>query len=385
MPLLGGNYHSSLEGGRLWSSGRYRFFFRTFILIMRRLCLHTLFWAVYWLQDLLLQYSWLNPYLDTMSEGRQIWLASLTATVVLIPKMLVVYYFLYRATPKVGNEKTKWIGSILEMVVVLVSGILLFRWLTIIVVKPVLYNDHSDKSLLEIRSILIAILQIGFVTGIAVMIKFAKLRISEKERDKLLVKDKLETELKFLRNQTKPHFLLNTLNNIYALARKKSDDVPEALLKLSELLQFILYQSTSRFITLAGEVKIIEHYLQLEQMRYTHRLQISFDRKMDSGFYFISPLLLLPFVENAFKHGISETRFESFIRIRLEVEKGLLKFRIENSKDHQRPQPCGNNIGLVNVKRQLELTYHDYILDVEDEETIFSIYLSINLRNHIEL
>ena len=235
-----------------------------------------------------------------------------------------------------------------------------------------------------IRDILVALLQIGYVTSIAIAVKFARLRQQSMERDKILIKEKLETELKFLRNQTNPHFLMNTLNNIYALARKKSDDAPEAILKLSDLLQFILYKSTSPFIPLAEEVEIIEHYLKLEQLRYTNRLNVCFKKKIDGGSYQISPLLLLPFIENAFKHGISETRFETFIHIRLEVEKGKLSFDIENSKERVEPAREKSKIGLCNVQRQLELTYKDFKLDVKDEENTFRVQLAIDLYHHVE-
>lgn len=352
---------------------------------MRRLSLHILFWAAYWLQDLLLQYTWMAPYLNEMPHWKQVWLAIVTATSVLLPKIAVVYYFLYRALPKLENGKGHLPFSIFEMIFVFISGILMFRLLAIYFIKPVLYNDHTDNSIFEIRSILVSILQIGFVTGIAVTIKFARIRLSEKERDKLLLKEKLETELKFLRNQTNPHFLMNTLNNIYALARKKSDEAPEAIMKLSELLQFILYRSTNRFITLAEEVRIIEHYLELEQLRYTQRLHIRFRREIDSGSYCISPLLLMPFVENAFKHGISETRFDSHINIMLEVRNGLLDFSIENSKENTALAKDKRNIGLMNVKRQLELTYKEYKMDISDEADVFKVRLFINLENHVEL
>ncbi|HMC84072.1 MAG TPA: histidine kinase, partial [Chitinophagaceae bacterium] len=153
----------------------------------------------------------------------------------------------------------------------------------------------------------------------------------------------------------------------------------------SDLLQFILYKSTSPFISLAEEVEIIEHYLKLEQLRYTERLNICFKKEMDRGAYHISPLLLLPFVENAFKHGISETRFETFIHMRLKVEKGKLQFEIENSKERVEPVKEKSKIGLSNVQRQLELTYKDFKLDVKNEEKTFKVKLAIDLFHHIEI
>ena len=141
---------------------------------------------------------------------------------------------------------------------------------------------------------LVALLQIGYVTAIAIAVKFARLRQNAMERDKILIKEKLETELKFLRNQTNPHFLMNTLNNIYALARKKSDDAPEAILKLSDLLQFILYKSTSSFYFAGGRSGNHRTLFETGTIQVYGRLNICFKKEMDRGSYHISPLLLCP-------------------------------------------------------------------------------------------
>jgi two-component system, LytTR family, sensor kinase len=349
---------------------------------MKRVGLHIIFWLVYLLQDIMLQYTW---NMNDLSLGNQFWRAFGTAFIVLPAKLLIVYYFIYRIIPKLGNVKVNKLWLITEATVVFIAGLLLFRLLGIYVVSPFMYNNYHPNNFFYIRDMLVALLQIGYVTAIAIAVKFARLRQESMERDKLLIKEKLETELKFLRNQTNPHFLMNTLNNIYALARKKSDEAPEAILKLSDLLQFILYKSTSPFISLAEEVEIIEHYLKLEQLRYTERLNICFKKEMDRGAYHISPLLLLPFVENAFKHGISETRFETFIHMRLKVEKGKLQFEIENSKERVEPVKEKSKIGLSNVQRQLELTYKDFKLDVKNEEKTFKVKLAIDLFHHIEI
>jgi len=319
-----------------------------------------------------------------LSLNHQFWRAVLTAIAVLPSKLVIVYYFIYRVVPKLGNVKTNKFGFITEATLVFTTGLIMFRLSGIFIVNPIIYERHSPQDFFYIRDIFVSLLQIGYVTGIACAVKFARLRQESMERDKVLIKEKLETELKFLRNQTNPHFLMNTLNNIYALARKKSDDAPEAILKLSDLLQFILYKSTSPYIALAEEVKIIEHYLKLEKLRYTDRLNICFTKKIDKVNYQISPLLLLPFVENAFKHGVSETRFETFIHIRLEVENGMLHFEIENSKEMTEPAKDKNKIGLCNVQRQLELIYKEFKLDVKNEENTFKVQLSINLYHFVE-
>jgi two-component system LytT family sensor kinase len=328
-----------------------------------------------------LQYTW---NMNDLSLDNQFWRAFGTAFIVLPSKLIVVYFFIYKVLPKLGNVKKNLFWFIARATAVLLAGLFLFRLLGIYFVAPYMYNNHAPNNFFYIRDILVALLQIGYVTAIASAVKFARMRQAAMERDKILIKEKLETELKFLRNQTNPHFLMNTLNNIYALARKKSDEAPEAILKLSDLLQFILYKSTSPFISLAEEVEIIEHYLKLEQLRYTNRLNICFKKNIDQGSYQISPLLLLPFVENSFKHGISETRFETFIHIKLEVKKGKLNFDIENSKERVEIVKEKSKIGLCNVQRQLELTYKDFNLDVKDEEDTFKVQLAIDLYHHVE-
>ena len=348
---------------------------------MKRVGLHILFWFVYLLQDIMLQYTWnMNDHSLDNQFGRAVG----TAFISLPAKLLIVYYFIYRIIPKFWNVKANRLRLIFEATAVLIAALFLFRLLGIYFVAPYMYNNFSPNGFWYIRDMLVALLQIGYVTSIAIAVKFARLRQFAMERDKILMREKLETELKFLRNQTNPHFLMNTLNNIYALARRKSDEAPEAILKLSDLLQFILYKSTSPFISLAEEVEIIEHYLKLEQLRYTERLNICFKKELDRGAYQISPLLLLPFVENAFKHGISETRFETFIHIELKVENGQLRFDIENSKEQIETKQGKSSIGLCNVRRQLELTYKNFTLDVKDEERTFKVHLAIDLYDQVE-
>ena len=195
---------------------------------------------------------------------------------------------------------------------------------------------------------------------------------------------KLEAELKFLRHQTNPHFLFNTLNNIYALARKRSEHTAEVVMRLSKLLRFILYESKSDLITVADELKILDDYIALEKMRY-ERLTIHFQRDIDENTQQIAPLLLLPFVENAFKHGASESRFDSFIRISVQLQKGQLIFNIENTKEGQTSQEIRDNIGLCNVRRQLELMYKEYDLQLQNEPHIFSVRLYINLTSYAQV
>jgi LytS/YehU family sensor histidine kinase len=229
------------------------------------------------------------------------------------------------------------------------------------------------------------LLDIGFVAGGAVALKLLRIQLAGKEREKNLVKEKLGAELKFLRNQTNPHFLFNTLNNIYALARKKSDDTADTVMKLSKLLRFMLYESGKDLITITEEIKMLNDYLELEKIRYNERLAITFNKEIDNGAQTIAPLLLLPFIENAFKHGVSETRFNSHIYIDMKLKSGRLAFNIENSKENGNADAVKDNIGLSNVRRQLELMYKEYSMEVQNGNNLFKVLLTINLDSHAKI
>jgi len=188
--------------------------------------------------------------------------------------------------------------------------------------------------------------------------------------------------LKFLKTQTNPHFLFNTLNNIYALARKKSDKTADVVMKLSKLLRFMLYEARKNRISLVDEIHMIDSYLELEGIRYNERLKISFNKQVDDPSREIAPMILLPFIENAFKHGAGETRFESFIFIDLKLNDGLLQFDISNSKDETEVNEVQENIGLSNVRRQLQLMYMDYDLKIKSLENTFNVRLTLNLNSN---
>ena len=232
---------------------------------------------------------------------------------------------------------------------------------------------------------LVALMDIGFASGAAVVIKQVRLQLRAKEKEKNLIREKLESELKFLRNQTHPHFLFNTLNNIYALARKKSDETPEAIMKLSKLLRFMLYETSKSSIKIGEEIKMLDDYIELERIRYDGRLTINFLREIDNENELFSPLLLLPFVENAFKHGASESRFESYIHIDMKLKNNILNFNIENTKENNETNELTENIGLKNVKRQLELMYKEYDMVVKNEMSLFKVCLTINLKSNAKV
>jgi two-component system, LytTR family, sensor kinase len=205
-----------------------------------------------------------------------------------------------------------------------------------------------------------------------------------KEAAQQLRIEKQEAELNYLKSQTNPHFLFNTLNNIYVLAREKSDLAPESILRLSKILRFMLYEAGGSYIAIEQELKIISDYIALEQLRYDESLRINFNHDVEDMRQALPPLLLIPLVENAFKHGVSETRGRPFIDIHLSVNNRQLTFIVKNSTEQfSGDRSVKENIGLSNLRRQLALLYKDYSLSVQQGESAFTATLKINLASHV--
>jgi two-component system, LytTR family, sensor kinase len=196
--------------------------------------------------------------------------------------------------------------------------------------------------------------------------------------------EKQEAELNYLKSQTNPHFLFNTLNNIYSLARDKSDLAPESILRLSKILRFMLYETSGQYIAIEQELKIMNDYIALEKLRYDASLHVNFNHDIEDMKQALPPLLLIPLVENAFKHGVSETRNRPFVDIHLSVKQRQLAFVVKNStEEFIEEQGVKENIGLSNLRRQLQLLYTDYKLSVQQGESVFTATLKINLKSHV--
>ena len=196
--------------------------------------------------------------------------------------------------------------------------------------------------------------------------------------------EKKEAELNYLKSQTNPHFLFNTLNNIHTLASDKSDLAPESILRLSKILRFMLYETGGEFITVEQELEIINDYIALEKLRYDDSLRVNFKYEVNNMKQPLPPLLLIPLVENAFKHGIAETMDQPFVEIHLSVHQQQLLFVVKNSADNlEGEKSLKENIGLSNLRRQLQLLYTTYDLAVLQGKSEFTAILKINLASHV--
>jgi LytS/YehU family sensor histidine kinase len=206
------------------------------------------------------------------------------------------------------------------------------------------------------------------------------------QRDKKeLESQTLQSELKFLKSQINPHFLFNTLNSLYALTLKKSDLAPEIVLKLSEMMRYMLYECNEKEVTLEKEINYLKNYLELEKIRHGNKMAIDLKISGDISAQRIAPLILIPFIENSFKHGINNQVTQGFVNLELAVEDHDLMMNLENSKSPSLPKINGRRsggIGLVNVKRRMEILYpQKHHLDILESPNTYKISLNLNLSN----
>jgi LytS/YehU family sensor histidine kinase len=188
----------------------------------------------------------------------------------------------------------------------------------------------------------------------------------------------ISAELKSLKEQIKPHFLFNTLNNLYGLTKKDPEKASEVVMKLSQLMNYLLYSSNYQKVSILKEVDYIQDYLELEKIRYSKDLQISFHKRIENVDFQVPPLLLQPFIENAFKHGISKQLNDAWLQIDLLVDANEMNFKVVNSKPEHSDNGAVTGIGIENVGKRLNLIYPNcYRLKVMDEGQTFLVNLTI--------
>jgi len=223
----------------------------------------------------------------------------------------------------------------------------------------------------------------GFVIGISICYRIIIDNSKQEKIRKEKENENLKTELSFLRSQVSPHFIFNILNNMVSLARKKSDMLEPSLIELSKLMRYMLYENDDERVSLAREVEYLKSYIALQLLRFGDDVTIMFNPPDNINAYYIEPMLLAPFVENAFKHGVGMVD-DPQINITLKVDEATnwLDFKVMNTvAPQQHTKDKSSGIGLVNVKRRLELLYHDgYKLDIMQNDNVFIADLKLKLK-----
>jgi two-component system LytT family sensor kinase len=227
------------------------------------------------------------------------------------------------------------------------------------------------------------LLDLSYLLAPALIIKLFHEMSSLSTKTIKLERDNINLELNFLKSQINPHFLFNTLNNVYSLVLHKNDKAADAVLKLSDLMRYNLYDSNTPQIDLVKEINFFRNYVELERMRHSSRAQIDLELEGDFEKFQVAPLIIFPFIENAFKYGIDSSMSSAWVKMKLALEGNRLFVLVRNSKNPKRKQKPGlvGGIGIANSKKRLDLLYRDkHSLIINDEETSFSVHLEIILK-----
>ena len=233
---------------------------------------------------------------------------------------------------------------------------------------PMIVGQH------DIVALIILVLMLGMNIGIKLYFK------SRHDTKQLLAleKENLEQQLEYLRYQINPHFFMNTLNNIHALVDIDPEKAKETILELSKMMRFVLYEGDKKKVPMGREFEFIRHYITLMQLRYTDKVDVQVDLPAEVPDCQLPPLMLVTFIENAFKHGISY-QHDSFIHIKADIKDATLHFECKNSKADN-PNKEKGGVGLANVKQRLNLLYgENYTLNIQDEPDTYNVELQIPL------
>lgn len=292
------------------------------------------------------------------------------------------YIFIFYLLPKLFNGKVIDFFTlfVISLGLALILKFQVAYYFTSGDVMPEYAGITSTLNLAYATSYLLGqIYVIGFVTAIKLAIDWIKQKEYLTETNEML----LENELKYLRSQIQPHFFFNTLNNLYSLTIDKSDKAPDLILKLSDLMKYFLYETGKEFQTLENEISHIKDYIEIEKLRYDENLKVNFNINSKTKKVIVKPLILIPLVENAFKHGARNSKKNGYITIDLNATSNLLDFRIENSfeKPTKKIKAQIGGIGLTNLKKRLDLNYGPdfFNLDIIKEKNKYIAHLKIKL------
>ena len=315
---------------------------------MNRILSHLIFWCLYVIFTVSIYYvQEPNLGLHVIYE-----LASLPA------KLFSVYFTLYFVVPRFLLKKKYWQSTLL-VGLVLVVGVLLLRIFVLKSVYP-LFFPEVEKALLpqDLSKFVSPLLDLIIVTALAVVIKLLADR-EKQEIDRLgWEKSNVQNELQLLKSQLHPHFLFNTLNGLYAQILNNPEIAAETVIKLSDLLRFIVYEARKAFVNVIDDLECIKNYIALERLRYGSKLQLSFSISGISVNKKIPPLLLLPFIENSFKHGVADDYGACWIKCRIDLANDILEMDLQNSIVSSIEEDQGTKgIGILNVKQRLKYNY----------------------------
>ncbi len=275
------------------------------------------------------------------------------------------------------------IKFVFEFILVLLAGAFCIRLLVQNVIWVYIFSGEVRNLTFPnmVARYLYSLFDLIPITLVAVAIKLVQLRVRALKQEAILVSEKLKSELGYLKAQTNPHFLFNALNGIYALSRKQDPNAPAAIMNLSKILRYMLYETNRKTNPICDELQLITDYIALQKLRFGEHLTTTFTKYLDDENAEISPLLLLPLVENAFKHS---NDLDTNIDIRVNLEKQIFNFQVSNnlSEIPVTEEHVQDGIGLTNIKRQLAILYKVYTFRATKSQTQFEVDLTIDVSTY---
>lgn len=338
----------------------------------RALLVHISFWLVY--------LSFFFYQLSNFRHGRETdWgRATVFGIIQLAFTMLIAYLNYFYFLPRFLVHKKVWrylLEFLIPFAIIITIRVHLQRFL----IDGYTYQRQHFYSTFYIVEICIITL---FITIFIGMVRFAVNWFELAAKQKEIENERLTAELNFLKAQINPHFLFNTLNNLYYLAYTQSPNTTEVIAKLSQMMRYMIYDSNYQQVPLSKEIEYMQNYISLERLRLNSQIPIKFDIEGNPQEVLIAPLIFITFLENAFKHGVSNSHPGAWINILIRLSGKECIYQVENSKilsaKPESEQKSG--IGLQNVKRRLELSYPDrYKLVIEDKPDRYFVQLNITL------
>ncbi len=288
---------------------------------------------------------------------------------------------IYYAVPQLLFKKQQFTFSLLIIVVIFIFAFLCSNFDS----PPQPLQSHTQQLIKKRRNsppkpIVINFLFLSIASLTAIFIE-TNIFAQKKEQEAILNKNEmLQTELKLLRFQINPHFLFNTLNNIYTLSVIDSDKTQQSISNLSTMLRYVLYDCEKSYVSIQQEITYIENYIKLFSLKSIDPYPITVEKNINNLSSQIAPMLLIPFVENALKHSYIEKKGDSFIHIKIMVDGTIIHFEIQNSKpNHPISKDNIGGIGLENVKKRLKILYpQKHLLAIKENDSTFNVKLIIN-------
>ena len=353
-----------------------------------RLIRHLAFWLVWCLFQWLLYSA--SPGLQQRSFWERLMITWPDTLVYLMPSIFLAYALMYLVIPKLvlpGRYLAATLGTLI--LIILTAALSALLAVTVIEALRLIYAGSIYKNVVKGPgppfSFKFGVAMLGglrgsiTVGGMAAAIKLMKCFNEERQAALLLEKEKANAELQVLKAQLHPHFLFNTLNNIYSFTQEVSEKASGMIMGLSNLLRYMLYECNKPLVPLDRELEMIHQYLALETARYDNGLDIALQLPSGKTDLLIAPLMLLPFIENAFKHGASQMAEQPWINLDLVVKDHELTMKLINGK----PPRTGKEtpgIGIFNVRKRLELLYPGaHELQINEEEEMFIVNLKLKL------